>query len=150
MSTSPSPVFTRARTRRALIGVELFLALNAVAGAVYAFGGAEGVKREWLDGTPFHDYVVPGVILLVVVGGSVGLAAATLLHDRSAWKLSLAAGGVLIAGTLKKRLAPSRGWLAVETLVIGVVSWMQPTTLALALLIVWLAWRLRPDRAAEL
>jgi hypothetical protein len=120
-------------TRRTLIAVELFLALNAVGGAVYALGGAKGVKREWLDGTPFNDYVIPGVILLVAVGGTLVAAAVALLRRApTAWEFSLAAGAVLI------------GWIVVETAMIGLVSWMQPTTLALALLITALAIRLKP------
>jgi hypothetical protein len=136
MSTAPAPTFTRGGTRRALVALELFLALNAVGGAVYAFGGAEGIDRRWLDGTPFHDYVVPGVVLLVAVGGSLAIAAIRLLRHPSAWQLSLVAGTILI------------GWLATETLIIGLVSWMQPATLALALVIVWLSLRLSPTTAS--
>jgi hypothetical protein len=124
--------------RRTLIGVELVLALNAVGGAVYAFGGAKGVKREWLDGTPFNDYVIPGVILLVVVGGSLAAAAVALLRRiPAAWELSAAAGAVVL------------GWIVVETLMIGLVSWMQPATLAVGLLIVGLAIRLKPAGGGE-
>ena len=124
---------SHAATRRTLIAVELVLALNAVAGAVYAFDGAKGVKREWLDGTPFNDYVIPGAILLVVVGGSLAAAATVLLRRvPNAWGFSVAAGAVVI------------GWLIVETLMIGLVSWMQPTTFAVGLLITGLAIRLKP------
>jgi hypothetical protein len=125
-------------TRRTLLAVELFLALNAVAGAVYAFGGAEGVKREWLDGTPFHDYVIPGVLLVVVVGGSLAAAAVALLRRvPTAWEFSVAAGAVVL------------GWIVVETLMIGLVSWMQPTTFAVGLLITALAIRLKPAGERE-
>jgi hypothetical protein len=124
---------SHAATRRTLIAVELVLALNAVAGAVYAFDGAKGVKREWLDGTPFNDYVIPGAILLVVVGGSVAAAAIALLRRvPTAWEFSVAAGVVVL------------GWIVVETLMIGLMSWMQPTTFAVALLITGLAIRLKP------
>jgi hypothetical protein len=139
MTSAAVRAVSHGATRRMLIAVELFLALNAVAGAVYAFGGAEGVKRERLDGTPFNDYVIPGVILLVVVGGSLAAAATVLLRRvPNAWAFSVAAGAVVI------------GWLIVETLMIGLVSWMQPTTFAVALVITGLAFRLKPasDRGA--
>ena len=139
MTSAAVRAVSRGATRRTLIAVELFLALNAVAGAVYAFGGAEGVKREWLDGTPFNDYVIPGVILLVIVGGSLAAAATVLLRRvPNAWAFSVAAGAVVIS------------WLIVETLMIGLVSWMQPTTFAVALVITGLAFRLKPasDRGA--
>lgn len=35
----------------------------ALAGAWYALGGAPDVPTEWLDGSPFADYRVPGLIL---------------------------------------------------------------------------------------
>jgi hypothetical protein len=28
-----------------------------------------GVRGSWLDGTPFPNYTVPGLVLLVVIGG---------------------------------------------------------------------------------
>ncbi len=37
-------------------------------------GGGLGIPRELLDGSVFHSYVWPGVILGVVVGGSQALA----------------------------------------------------------------------------
>jgi hypothetical protein len=122
-------------TRRTVIVVELVLALNAVAGAVYAFGGATGVKREWLDGAPFHDHV----ILLIVVGGSLAAAAiAPLRRVPTEWKLSVAAGAVVVVA-----------WIVVETLMIGLASWMQPATVAIALLITGLAIRLKPAGEGE-
>ena len=138
MRSAAGTAASHAATRRTLIAVELVLALNAFAGAVYAFGGAKGVKREWLDGTPFNDYVIPGAILLVVVGGSLTAAAVALLRRvPTAWELSVAAGLVVI------------GWIVVETLMIGLVSWMQPTTVAIALLITGLAIRLKSAAEGE-
>jgi hypothetical protein len=97
MRSAAGTAASHAVTRRTLIVVELVLALNAIAGAVYAFGGAEGVEREWLDGTPFNDYVIPGVILLVVVGGSLAAAAVALLRRvPTAWEFSVAAGAVVL------------------------------------------------------
>jgi hypothetical protein len=97
--------------------------------------GAEDVPREWLEGSPFDDYFIPGLVLFVAVGGSL-LAAATAVFAglRRARHAALAAGLVVL------------GWLAVETLIIGYVSWMQPATTIGALLILLLAW-LQPERA---
>jgi hypothetical protein len=52
--------------------------LDAVVGVTTAGGGAalaaglEGGRypAEWLKGTPFSDYLIPGLILAVVVGGA--------------------------------------------------------------------------------
>ena len=112
--------------------------------------GAEGVPREWLEGSPFEDYFLPSLVLFVVVGGSLLAAAiavfARLRLDRRA---AVAAGVIVLV------------WIAVETLIIGYVSWMQPATTFGALLILLLPWRLprrmdserlgaeRPDRGRE-
>lgn len=123
---------------RYLLGSLLaFGALNAFAGGYYGLAGADGVPREWLEGTPFNDYFFPSLILLVGVGGSCLVAAAAVFAriqlDRVA---AFAAAGVLVV------------WLAVELLMLGYVSWMQPATAAGTLVLVILAWRL-PSRSAR-
>lgn len=80
--------------------------------------GAEDVPREWLEGSPFEDYFVPGLVLFAVVGGSLlGAAVAVFADLRLARGASFMAGGIVLA------------WLAVETAIIGYVSWMQPATM---------------------
>ena len=55
-----------------------FGALNALGGGYYGPTGAVGVPTQWLEGSPFEDYSVPSLILLVVVGGSFIVAAIAL------------------------------------------------------------------------
>ena len=70
-------------------------------------------------------------MLLVVVGGTMGVAAAALLrHDRRAPELSIGAGVVLLV------------WLAIEMLIIP-LSWLQPVFLVVALLVIGLGLRAR-------
>jgi hypothetical protein len=123
-----------AATRYSLGGLLAFGALNAFAGGYYGMSGAEDVPREWLEGSPFKNYFIPGLVLFVVVGGSL-LAAAIVVFAglRLACLVAIAAGVVVL------------GWLAAETLIIGYVSWMQPATTIGALLILLLAW-LQPKR----
>jgi len=33
-------------------------------------GGGLDLPSEWLEGTPFSDYFIPGLILFIVVGGA--------------------------------------------------------------------------------
>lgn len=57
-----------------------------------------GVPREYLAGTPFTTFVVPGLILGIVVGGT-QLAASVALLTRRSWaaRMSAVAGfGMLI------------------------------------------------------
>lgn len=122
------------KTRIPLIALELFVALNAVAGAVYLFGGAPDWPREWLNSTPFDSWLIPGVILLVAVGGSMVAAAWTT------WRRpDLTAGASLVAGLFLL------SWITVETAILGYISWMQPATFVAALLTLALAWRLRRE-----
>jgi hypothetical protein len=96
---------------------------------------ARGIPRRarstWLEGSPFEDYFIPSLVPFVVVGGSLLAAAIAVFAGlRLGHRAALAAGVVVL------------GWIAVETLIIGYVSWMQPATTFGALLIVLLAWLL--------
>ncbi len=116
--------------KTALIVLQLVLLLNAIGGAFYGLSGAEGVDPSWLAGTPFKSYIIPSLILLVAVGGSMVLAtAAWLLRLRIAPRLSVLAGSVLVV------------WIIVQVAIIGYVSWMQPTCFIAGLIIAALgAW----------
>ena len=110
-----------------------FGALNAFGGGYYGLSGAEGVPLEWLSGSPFTDYSVPSLILLVVVGGSFLVAAiAVIAGVRSARLIALTAGIVVL------------GWLAAQVAIIGYVSWMQTATGVAGVLVLVLAWQLPP------
>jgi hypothetical protein len=115
--------------RRYPLGVLLaFGALNAFGGGYYAISGAPGVPIEWLAGSPFRSYFIPGIILFAVVGGTFQAAAiATFAGWRRARQLAVAAAVVVL------------GWLIVQLAVIGYVSWMQPVTAAVAVAILTLA-----------
>ena len=115
--------------RYALGGMLAFGALNAFAGGYYGMAGAEDVPREWLEGSPFEDYFVPSLVLFGIVGGSLLAAAVGVFARRRHARLAAHAAGLVVLG-----------WLALETLIIGYVSWMQPVTAVGALAIVLLAW----------
>ncbi len=108
-----------------------FAALNAFGGGYYAMSGAEGVPTEWLAGSPFHDYYVPGLFLFFVVGGAFGVAAVAVLTGIPAARAAaMLAGAIVLA------------WLAVQLSIIGYVSWMQPVTAIGGVLVLLLAWKL--------
>jgi hypothetical protein len=97
-------------TRLALAALELFLGVGAVYGGIRLLTDAErfGIEKSWLDGTPFDDYTIPGLVLLAVIGGGM-LAAAVLALAGSEWA-ALAGfwmGAILLV------------FLSVETIVIG-------------------------------
>ncbi|WP_426519150.1 hypothetical protein ACPPVQ_04750 [Diaminobutyricibacter sp. McL0618] len=98
-----------------LLVVSVFNALSAIAGgiAILATDGL-GMPSSMLAGGPFTTFTWPGLILLVVVGGSQTLAAVLLIARRpSALLWSAVAGfGMMI-------------WIFVETGIIRGLSWLQ-------------------------
>ncbi len=67
---------------RYTLGLVLFLvAINAFAGGYYGMAGAKNVPLEWLTGSPFHSYFLPGLILFLAVGGSALFAAIAVFRN---------------------------------------------------------------------
>jgi hypothetical protein len=127
---SPMPHLEWSSMIRYLLGGTLaFGAVNAFGGGLYGLAGAEGIPTAWLEGSPFTDYFVPSLVLLLLVGGSL-LFAAIAVYAR----LRIARAAALVAGVIVL------GWIAVQVAIIGYVSWMQPATTLGALLILTLAW----------
>ncbi|AXH36085.1 hypothetical protein DVJ78_12255 [Humibacter sp. BT305] len=115
---SPQPI------RIVLVVMLGFGAVSAVAGALMGalFDGA-GVPVEYLAGSPFTSYLVPGLILGLVVGGSQAVAAlAVIWRTRTALLVAAVAGfGMLI-------------WIFTELAIIGEYSWLQTFYFALGAL----------------
>ena len=78
---------------------------------------------EQLQGTPFSDYTIPGLILAIVVGGSLLVAAVTVFVQRELAVLCSVAAGLIFVG-----------WI------IGAVMLLGP--FALAWQILFLVWGL--------
>ena len=118
---------------RLVLGTLLaFLALNAFGGGIYGILGAEGVPTALLRGSPFGSYLIPSLILFVVVGGSM-LAASILIFRRwrhAQWAVVVSMGIVFV-------------WLAVQVMIIGYTSWLQPAV-AIAAIVVLLLNRWMP------
>ena len=79
-----------------LLIVQALVALSAAAGGVALAlderAGALGIipPLDRLEGTPFDSYLVPGLVLLIVVGGTHVLAFVLLLR-RATWALAASA-----------------------------------------------------------
>ena len=100
---------------RVLVGVTIFSAVSAVGGGVgLVITDGLGMPRSFLIGGPFQSFVWPGMLLLVVIGGTQVLSLVLLLR-RSPSRLlaSVVAGfGMLI-------------WITVEVGLIHEFSWPQ-------------------------
>lgn len=117
--------------RYTLGGLLLFVALNAFAGGYYGITGAENVPTEWLKGSPFRNYFIPGLVLFALVGGSALFAAITVFRKNRISRYAAFSCGIIILL-----------WLMVQVAIIGYVSWMQPTTATAAIIILFLTWQL--------
>jgi hypothetical protein len=90
----------RPGTVLALIVLTFIQAAGAIAGGIGLVRDPIeniGMPLSMLEGSPFKDYLIPGLILLIVVGLFSLLVFAGLLRKwKPAWWLSLASGGGLI------------------------------------------------------
>jgi hypothetical protein len=123
-------------TRLTLVITEAFVALSAlVAGAMFVAepsGRLMGMTEVTLARSPFRNYLVPGIVLFMVVGGTQAVAAWAEMRrwPRAGW-LSVVAGAVLA------------GWIAVQVAMIGLGHPMQPSLFVAGVVIAGLGWRRR-------
>ncbi len=119
----PQP-FSNRTVVGALAVLAVFQALSAFFGAFLAVArDGAGVPVEHLAGSPFTSYLVPGLILGGVVGGThLAAAVALLAKRRVALLLSAVAGfGMLI-------------WIFAELVIIRQYSWLQSAYFAIGVL----------------
>jgi hypothetical protein len=117
------PVSNRSAIK-ALTALLAFGALSSFAGAVLAIAAnGAGVPVEYLANSPFSSYLIPGLILGLVVGGThLAGAIALVVGHRVALLLSAVAGfGMLI-------------WIFAELAIIKQFSWLQAVYFALGTL----------------
>jgi hypothetical protein len=118
--------------RKLLFGIEVFVGLAAVAGGALLAAAPDGrllaADPAVLKGTPFTDYLVPGILLALLVGGG-GILAATLTGRDApyAWSYAaLYATGVVAFEGVEYALI---GWQPLE----GVIGALGIAMLLLAL-----------------
>ncbi len=105
--------------RAALVIADAFVALAAVGGGLALALGMESGRFPpgWLAGTPFADYVVPGLLLAIVVGGSAALATVMTVRDARTGGIASVIAGAILAG-----------WIAGEIVVLtGDAEVVSPT-----------------------
>jgi len=112
-----------------LFAASVFVAVTAVLGGIALAAGIDKFPATWLIGTPFRSYLMPGLILAVVVGGSATAAAvAALCRSNPGAVISMLAGAVLL------------GWLAGERLILPTAvfppgfSWLENIYIAAGVL----------------
>jgi hypothetical protein len=102
-----------------------------------ADGGMINLQQNLLSNTPFKNFLVPGIILTVLVGG-VNMIAVVLNIQRHPGRYNWAlAGGVMISG-----------WIVVQMILLNAFSWLQLVYLGIGLLIMLTAYQLKGKWAA--
>jgi hypothetical protein len=119
--------------RRLVVAVALAVASCAISGGIALIGWRDetlDLPRELLQRTPFHTFLIPGLLLATVIGGS-SLACAFLAWRRSdrAIDATLVAGGALTV------------WIAVESMLLP-ASWLQAVFGTLGVMLLCLGLRM--------
>ncbi|MFX1520991.1 MAG: hypothetical protein ACFFCD_13830 [Promethearchaeota archaeon] len=78
--TAKSSIWSRNGVRIPLLIVDSFVAVTAAGGGVALAAGLEDFPLDWLSGTPFNDYFIPGLLLTILVGGSATVSTIILLR----------------------------------------------------------------------
>jgi len=99
--------------------LQVFIGLGAVAGGLGLVLKPSGANLrmpvELLSGSPFSDYFIPGMVLLVSNGlGSLAGGVATFLRYRHAGEIAVALGAFLTM------------WIVAQAWWIGLSHWLQP------------------------
>lgn len=129
-------------TRIGLSAINLFLGITAGGGGIGLLTGWIAPGNALLEGSIFASYVVPGLSLLVLVGGS-ALVAAGLVWRRAGWgpaAAAIAAAAILIFEGVEYAVIGYH-WLQVAYVAIGV---------AIGLLAALLWWAERQPEAGRL
>ncbi|MFN7116569.1 MAG: hypothetical protein ACK4TA_07185 [Saprospiraceae bacterium] len=114
----------------------LFVAVSAIPSGIMLVTAPDGSALQMpvsmLEGTPFSNYLIPGIVLCVVVGGS-ALAAliAILIKHAKARLLAIFAG--MMQG----------GWIVVQMWMLGMVANLQFVYIGAgaAILLLALLWK---------
>lgn len=127
------------RKDKTLKGVLLFNALSAIGGGIGLVTGTLPVPTILLRHTPFDSFVIPGLFLGIIIGGSALTGAIALRAKARRARLISSAAGVIMVG-----------WIAGETILVRGFSWLQGLYLLTGIVVVVLSWYLPvPRHTAE-
>jgi hypothetical protein len=116
--------------------LQLFIGLGAVGGGlglVLEPSGANlGMPLEMLNHSPFTDFLIPGIVLLIVNGlGSIAGSVLSFRFFQYAAEIALALGAFLVA------------WILIQVYWIHTFHWLHALYLSLGIIELALGWLLR-------
>ena len=116
--------------------LQLFIGLGAVGGGLGLIlepSGADlGIPQEMLKHSPFSDFLIPGIVLLIVNGlGSIAGSVLSFKLFQYAAEIALVLGAFLVA------------WILIQVYWIHSFHWLHALYLILGILELALGWLLR-------
>ena len=113
-----------------------FVAVTATLSGLIMISNTDGstmnLPLSLLDGTPFKNFLIPGILLTTIVGG-VNLLAVFYNIQRHVNRYNWAmAGGIMISG-----------WIVVQMILIQTAHWLHFLYLVIGILIILLAYQLK-------
>ncbi len=120
----------------ALATLQVFIGLSGVAGGVGLVLEPSGANLrmsvELLSESPFSDYLIPGIFLLVVNGiGSLTGGVLSFFRYLHAGAIATALGAFLMM------------WIVAQVWWIGLTHWLQPLYFVFGIVELVLGWKLR-------
>ena len=121
---------------KALGILQLFIGLGAVGGGsgliLEPNGSNLGMSLEMLKYSPFSDFLIPGIVLLIVNGiGSIAGSVLTFKRFHYAAEIAITLGSFLVA------------WIIVQVYWIHSFHWLHALYLSLGIIELILGWSLR-------
>ena len=106
-----------------------FLGISAIVGAIplilFPQGDLLHMPLSMLDHSPFHSFLIPGIILLLANGVLSFVALYQLLRRRNGYSWWVAFQGCVISG-----------WIVVEVIILRAVVWLHFLYLAVGLILI--------------
>jgi hypothetical protein len=113
-----------------------FIAVTSTLSGIFMISRPDGeilnLPISLLEGTPFKDFLVPGILLTTIVGGANLLAVFFNMQrnpNRYNWAIT---GGVTITG-----------WIIAQMILIRTIHWLHFIYLGIGFLIVLIAYQLK-------
>ncbi len=128
----------RSRLVISLGSLQVFIGLGAVGGGIMLIsdpsGGGIGIPVELLEGSPFSDYLIPGLVLLTVNGlGSIIGSIMTFRRHRFC-RLTAAVLGIFLMA-----------WITIQVMIFNSIHWVHATYFTLGLVELILGILIRKD-----
>lgn len=126
------------RSRVALLLLNAFLAITAIAGAIFV---VPTLPHEWLQNGLFSDYTVPALALGIPVGVTALVAAAVVMFNARIGAAASVVSGLMIVGFELVEIAT----VGLAVVVHGAdmpQSWLQPIFIVIGLVLAVIGGRL--------